>query len=138
MNNSGSWDAYVEGMSIDWQFSFSVDDMVLFSELSGDYNPIHLDADFAKAKGFDLPLIYGLLLSSQVSRLIGQELPDKNTVLTGFRIDFMKPSFPEDRLFFSADLITKSSATSALEFKFRILRKEQALCRGLVDAVWLP
>jgi 3-hydroxybutyryl-CoA dehydratase len=110
--------------------------MQTFAELSKDYNPIHSDVDFAKSKGFDAPLIYGLLLSSQMSRLIGQELPDQNAMLTGIQIDFMQPSFPGDELIFSADLITKSDATSALEFKCLISRDKKILCRGIVSAVW--
>ena len=138
MPNLETWNQYVEGMKIEWPFSFSMEDILTFAKLSSDYNPIHVDADFAKSKGFDSPLIYGLLLSSQMSRLIGQELPDKNAILTGIQIDFMQPSFPEDKLIFKANLITKSDAAYALEFKCHISRDEKTLCRGKVRALWLP
>ena len=138
MPNLETWNKYVEGMKIEWPFSFSMEDMLTFAKLSGDYNPIHLDSDFAKSKGFDSPIIYGLLLSSQMSRLIGQELPDKNAVLTGIQIDFIKPSYPGDKLIFEANLITKSDSTNALEFKCNILRDQKTLCRATVKAVWLP
>jgi len=136
--NLQTWNKYFEGMKREWIFSFSMKKMLTFAKLSGDYNPIHLDSDFAKSKGFDSPIIYGLLLSSQMSRLIGQELPDKNAVLTGIQIDFIKPSYPEDKLIFEANLITKSDSTNALEFKCNILRDQKTLCRATVKAVWLP
>ena len=112
--------------------------MQKFAELSGDYNPIHTDLDFAMAKGFDSPLIYGLLLSSQMSRLIGQELPDKNAILTGIKMDFIQPAFPGDEMVFGADLVAKSDSIHALEFKCRITRANKVLCRGQVTAVWRP
>jgi len=133
-----AWDKYFEGMTTSWEFSFSATEMLTFSKLSGDYNPVHCDSDFAKSKGFDSPIVYGLLLSSQMSRLIGQELPDQNAILTGVQIDFMKPSFPGEKLMFDANLVMKSNATYALDFKCQISRDNKTLCRGRVKAVWLP
>ena len=130
------WNNYFEGMHLEWPFSFSIDHMQAFAQLSKDYNPIHSDFNFAKSKGFDAPLIHGLLLSSQTSRLIGQELPDQNAILTGIQMDFMQPSFPDDELIFGADLITKSDSTYSLEFKCLISRDKKILCRGLVSAIW--
>ena len=138
MSNIRTWNQYVEGLHIEWSFSFSIEDMKSFAKLSSDYNPIHTDAEFAKSKGFKSPLIYGLLLSSQMSRLIGQELPDKNAILTGIQIDFMLPCFPDDKLIFGADLINKSEATHALEFKCRISRDGKTMCQGMVNAIWRP
>ena len=133
-----AWDKYFEGMTTSWEFSFSATEMLTFSKLSGDYNPVHCDSDFAKSKGFDSPIVYGLLLSSQMSRLIGQELPDQNAILTGVQIDFMKPSFPGEKLMFDANLVMKSNATYALDSKCQISRDNKTLCRGRVKAVWLP
>jgi acyl dehydratase len=138
MVNLQAWDKYFEGMTTSWEFSFSASEMRTFSKLSGDYNPVHCDSNFAKSKGFDSPIVYGLLLSSQMSRLIGQELPDQNAILTGVQIDFMKPSFPGQKLMFDANLVMKSNATHALDFKCQISRDNETLCRGTVKAVWLP
>lgn len=138
MTKSQAWKQYFEGMRVEWPFTFSLNEVLLFSKLSGDYNPVHLDNEFAQSKGFDSLITYGLLLATQMSRLIGQELPDKNVIMTGIQMDFMKPSFPEDRLFFSADLINKSDSTFSLEFKCDILRDQEKLCRGKVKALWIP
>ena len=131
-----AWSSYVEGMELKWPFSFSPEDLQIFAKLSGDFNPIHTDTHFAMAKGFTAPLIYGLLLSSQMSRLIGQELPDPHAILTGIQIEFLSPGFTGDDLEFTAQLTMKSDATHALEFKCRITRASETLCRGKVNAVW--
>ena len=73
-----------------------------------------------------------------MSRLIGVEFPDKNSVLTSIQIDFMKPSYPQDKLIFEANLVNKSDSTKALEFKCNILRNQKILCRGIVNAIWIP
>ena len=125
-------------MQISWDFSFSKADMAVFGELSGDYSPLHSQPDFAKSKGFAAPVVYGVLLSSQLSRLIGQELPDKHAMLTGLQVDFLQPAFPDDPLRFDAELVLKSDATHMLEFKCRISRSGKTLCRAGVQALWRP
>lgn len=130
------WDAYHEGMRCGWDFCFSNEDMRAFEHLSGDHNPIHADPAFARTKGFDAPLIYGLLLASQLSRLIGQELPDHHAILTGISMNFISPAFADENLRFDAELVSKSDAAHALGFKCRITRAGKTLCRGTADAVW--
>ena len=125
-------------MQLYWPFSFSSDDLKKFSELSGDFNPIHSNVNFARKKGFTSPIIYGLLLASQASRLIGQELPDSHAILTGVQMDFTAPAFAGDDLKFFAQLIRKSDSTHALEFKCHISRVGTILARGRVGAIWKP
>jgi acyl dehydratase len=132
------WDVYFEGLHIEWQFGFSLEDMQLFARLSGDYNPIHTDLSFANSKGFKAPLIYGLLLTSQMSRLIGWELPDKHAILTAINMRFLSPCFQGDQLIFTADLVNKSDSTHLLEFKCLILNGDEIICRGAVEALWRP
>lgn len=133
---SSGWEAYSEGMQRGWDFRFSDENMRTFEQLSGDHNPIHTDAAFARAKRFDAPLVFGLLLASQLSRLIGQELPDNHAILTGITMDFISPAFVNDDLRFDAELVSKSDAAHALGFKCRITRAGKTLCRGTADAVW--
>ena len=137
MAEAGSgWNAYSEGMQRSWDFRFSSENMHTFEHLSGDHNPIHTDFAFAKAKGFNAPLVFGLLLASQLSRLIGQELPDNHAILTGITMNFISPAYANEELSFNAELITKSDAAHALSFKCRITRSGKTLCRGTADAVW--
>ena len=133
MNN---WSKYSEGMLIEWEFSYSPDDMLQFEKLIGDHNPIHSDNDFAQSKGYNSPIVYGCLLAGQISRLIGQEMPDQNAMLISLKIDFIKPSFIGEVLNFKAELISKSDSTHMLLFKCFIFREQTKLCRGLIEAVW--
>ena len=132
------WDLYCLGMKFTWPFVFDEKKMKTFSTLSGDYHPIHLEKSFARSKGFDAPIIYGLLLSSQMSRLIGEELPDEHALLTGIKMDFLHPCLVNDSLIFHAELFAKSDATQFLEFKCKILNGEITSCRGTVSAIWRP
>jgi acyl dehydratase len=132
------WDKYLVGMELSWSFHFSERDMEAFAALSQDYNPVHLDNSFAQSKGYEAPIIHGLLLSTQMSRLIGQELPDKHAILTGIKMDFLQPCFANNLLIFHAELISKSEAALFLEFKCKIMNGDVTASRGKVNAVWKP
>ena len=138
MSNLNFFEIYKKGLHIEWSFSFNLEDMKVFSKLSQDFSKIHVDSVFAKTKGFNAPLVQGLLLSSQMSRLIGQELPDNNSILTGIKMNFNKPSFPDDQLVFVADLKNISHSTYSLEFDCKIIRDSDILCKGEVNAIWKP
>ncbi len=44
-------------------------DLALFAAASGDHNPLHLDADVARAAGFDKPVVHGMLTMALAGRL---------------------------------------------------------------------
>jgi acyl dehydratase len=71
----------------------------LLYRLSGDYNPLHADPDFAVQAGFDRPLLHGLCTYGYAGRALVREAcggdPDK---LATFRGQFSNPVFPGDTL----------------------------------------
>ena len=52
--------------------TFTDDDVIRFANISRDYNPVHFDARFAKAKNFLAPICHGLLAASMITELGGQ------------------------------------------------------------------
>lgn len=47
-------------------------DLALFAAAAGDHNPLHLDADVAKAAGFERPVVHGMLTMAYVARILTQ------------------------------------------------------------------
>ena len=135
-NSASSWDLYFEGLQVNWKFSFSQADMQAFIGLSSDDSPIHTDAEFAKARNYKSPLLHGALLSTQLSRLIGKELPDSNAMTVGFAIDFINPSYVNEELEFNAQLTHKSESTRLIELKFKITGEGKVVGKGKISAHW--
>jgi acyl dehydratase len=44
-------------------------DLALYAAASGDHNPLHLDADVARAAGFERPVVHGMWTMACVARL---------------------------------------------------------------------
>lgn len=63
------------GMSAQLERSFSDNDVDLFSKLSGDINPIHLDENYAKNTVFASRIVHGSLASSIFSSIFANVLP---------------------------------------------------------------
>jgi hypothetical protein len=45
-------------------------DLALFAAASGDHNPLHLDAEVARAAGFERPVVHGMLTMAYAGRLV--------------------------------------------------------------------
>jgi acyl dehydratase len=74
-------------------FNSDVDNFV---RLSGDYNPLHADRQFAKSAGFRDRVVHGAMLVALASRFVGMELPGRQSLLLSLKLDFVAPTFPGD------------------------------------------
>ncbi len=65
-----------EGLQVGDSFrtsrTFTDDDVILFAQISRDYNPVHFDARFAQARNLPAPICHGLLTASLVTEIGGQ------------------------------------------------------------------
>ncbi|MFB6468182.1 MaoC family dehydratase [Cytobacillus sp. Hz8] len=73
-------------------------DFVLFAGLSGDFNPIHIDEEYAKKTRFKRRIAHGLLTSSLLSQLLGVHLPGKGSIYVEQSIRFKAPVFIGDTI----------------------------------------
>lgn len=75
------------------KFSFVQEDVVLFAKVSGDNNPLHLDADFAATTAFKKPIIHGALASSVFSKIMGTEFPGFGSIYLKQVSEYKRPMF---------------------------------------------
>lgn len=62
--------------------TIAAEDVEAFAALSGDYNPLHMDAAFARGTSFQKPVAHGMLVAGFVSTLIGMHLPGPGALWT--------------------------------------------------------
>lgn len=66
-------------------------DIQLFAAMSGDVNPAHMDADFAKDSIFHEVIAHGLWGGSLISTVLGTVLPGPGTIYLGQSLRFNRP-----------------------------------------------
>lgn len=69
-----------------------------FAAISEDYNPIHLDDDYAKNSQFGKRLAHGALISSFFSTLFAMKLPGAGSIYVSQSTQFKKPVFINDEV----------------------------------------
>jgi 3-hydroxybutyryl-CoA dehydratase len=67
-----------------------------FAELSGDYNPIHLDEEFAKNTRFGRRIAHGMLSGAFISAVLGFEFRERKIVYLSQTMKFRAPVFIGD------------------------------------------
>jgi len=67
-----------------------------FAELSGDFNPIHLDEEFAAKTRFGKRIAHGMISGALISAVLGYELKDRKIVYLSLTLKFTAPVFIDD------------------------------------------
>jgi 3-hydroxybutyryl-CoA dehydratase len=67
-----------------------------FAEVSGDYNPIHLDEEFAKNTRFGKRIAHGMLSGAFISAVLGNEFKNRKIVYLSQTMRFTAPVFLGD------------------------------------------
>lgn len=71
-------------------------DIRAFAELSGDFNPIHLDDEFARTTRFGRRIAHGMLGASLISTVLGTKLPGQGAIYLSQTLQFQAPIFAGD------------------------------------------
>jgi acyl dehydratase len=67
-----------------------------FAEVSGDYNPIHLDEEFAQKTRFGKRIAHGMLSGAFISAVLGNELKEMKVIYLSQTLKFTAPVFIGD------------------------------------------
>ena len=80
------------GDSFTVQRVFTQQDVEQFAQITGDYNPIHFDADFARERNMPQPICHGLLSAAMVTEIGGQV----GWLASSMHFKFKAPVYPDE------------------------------------------
>jgi len=89
-------------------FQFSQEEVNRFAEVTGDKNPVHLDAAYAATTMFKRPIMHGMLSASLFSKVFGTLFPGEGTIYLKQSLSFMKPMYvdtPYEAVFIVKEVI---------------------------------
>lgn len=93
----------VQGITVGHRVTFTKPvteaDIVKFTEVSGDTNPLHRDPEYAKRTRFKQPIAHGMLSAGVITAAIGTQLaPDAVVIYLSQNLRFRAPVLPGDTL----------------------------------------
>jgi acyl dehydratase len=114
-------------------FRFSQADVVDFARVTGDNNPLHLDADFAAQTPFKRPIIHGMLGACIFTKVLGTEFPGPGSVYLAQTLDFLRPMFVDTdyEVLFTVQSIDAARHTAQILGEIRDVQTKKVTTRGL-------
>lgn len=80
------------------------EDVRLFAQVSGDDNSVHLDEDYAASTIFKRRIAHGMLTTSVISAILGNDLPGLGTIYLSQSVRFKVPVFIGDTITATVEL----------------------------------
>lgn len=100
---------------------FNQPDLVKYAKASGDFNPIHLDKEFAKKMGFDNVIAQGMLIMAH----LGKSIANSNSVsfLKHFSVQFCSIIRLEEKLISEGEVykIEKNNQKKIITLNLKVL-----------------
>ena len=115
--NHYKYEEMVVGQAETFEQKITADMMDDFKHVSGDTNPLHYMEDYAREKGFAGRVVYGMLVASLYSRLVGVYLPGEHCLLQSVQSDFCRPVYVGDCLTVNGSIVEKTDSVRQVIIK---------------------
>ena len=105
------------GQSATFTKTISETDVYLFAGVTGDFNPAHVNAQYAEGTPFQERIAHGMLSASLISTVLGTHLPGMGTIYAKQEVAFKAP------VHFGDTITAKVEVEEIIEEKNRVKMK---------------
>ena len=92
------WEDYKVGDSASHSKTVTEADVILFAGITGDFNPLHINEEFAKTQMFGTRVVHGAFSSGLISAVLGTKLFGPGILYGSQNVMFKKPVYIGDTL----------------------------------------
>ena len=115
--NEYRFDEIAEGQKESFSVTITEEMIENFRTLTGDVNPLHQDADYAKEKGYPDKVCFGMLTASFLSTMAGVYMPGKYSLIQSVEVKFSKPVFAGDEICLNGKVSEKNDTFRFIKLK---------------------
>ena len=94
-----------------------------FAELTGDYNPLHFDVDFAAHTRFGALVVQGGLTTGLLHALVAMDLPGPGTVFLSQQWKFTAPVYIGDTITANAEVMSVHETKPVTQLRIAVTRQ---------------
>ena len=102
-------------------------DVYSFAGVTGVFNPVHIDAEFAKTTMFKERIAHGMLSAGFISAVLGTALPGKNTIYMGQELQFKAPVKIGDTVTATVEVLEKIEGKNRLILRTTVTNQDGVL-----------
>lgn len=99
-------------------------DVYGFAGITGDFNPVHVNDEFAKTTMFKGRIAHGMLSAGLISAVLGTALPGANTIYLGQELSFRAPVMIGDTITATVELLEKIEGKNRLIFRTTVTKQD--------------
>ena len=99
-----------------------------FAQVSGDYNPIHINNEYASHSIFKKRIAHGLFCLSMVSYLIGMKLPGQGAVFLNEQLRYLAPAYLGDTITATVSIDSINYEKRRLDMCFKCVNQNNVTC----------
>lgn len=108
-----------------------------FAEFSRDNNPIHVSEEGANEYGFQSPVSHGAILFSEISRIIGTELPGYGALWSDVNINFISPVFWDETVDIEVEVLQSSVSVGIVKLGIKVAKQGRKILSGTAKVMCL-
>ena len=102
-------------------------DVVLYGGLTGDQNPVHMNAEYAATTPFGQRIAHGLLTAGLISAILGNQLPGLGTIYLSQTLEFKAPVFIGDTITAEVEVVAVRTERRIVTLRTEC-RNQQGMC----------
>lgn len=110
--------------TVEYVKTVTPEDVQSFANITGDTNPVHLDAEYAAQTSFGQPIAHGMLSAGFISAAIGTQLPGPGCIYLDQSLKFRGP------VFIGQQVLTRITVVDINQRRKRVTLKTECLCEG--------
>lgn len=103
-------------------------DIQRFSEMTGDFNPLHYDRELARSSMFGKVIVQGGVTSGLLNAIVAEDLPGPGTVFLSVNWRFLRPVGVEEEITAEVEVVSVRDDKPICELKTRVLDEQGHEC----------
>ncbi len=125
MSNYPSRDDFTIGEKAQLSRTITEADIAAMAEVTGDYNPVHMDEAFAAKTRFKGRIAHGVFSAGLISAVLGTKLPGPGAVYLKQTLNFLHPVRAGDRVTAEAEVSAWRADKRIVTLKTRVFNQDE-------------